>query len=95
MDDQELAKRTEWLNDFHEAQWTIRATLREFAQLTDALYIVGSAPLADRITEHCGVINDAFEVMNNAMSRNIYEDAQASWNQIGETFVALLQATGE
>lgn len=73
----ELAKqRTEWLQDFQEAHRETRTIFRE--------------RMAEILIDFSESLQRCIKVMDRSVSRGIHQQAQESWNQIGETFAAIL-----
>lgn len=95
MRDIDIRKRTEWLREFDAAQETARMTLRAVEELISACYVVGNERLGDTLRDYVEVLRESLSTMDTAVSRNIHEEAQEGWNQIGETFKALLEVTAK
>lgn len=91
IEDEDIAKRVEWLDDFHEAQWQMRAALRTMESICEGLYGLGLEGIAAKFDEPLTVARESLETMGSAVSRNIQEQAQESYDQIGKTFAAILE----
>lgn len=86
-----IEQQTEWLNDFQQAHRDARYALGAIAGQIAALYQVGLNGVAATLTEPLRVAEESVAAMDDAVTRMIREDAQAGWDQIGETFQALLK----
>lgn len=91
MSETTIEQRTEWLSDFDDARYQARATLSRMQVLSGILYEAGNERLGKKIGAYADNLTEAIETMNASVSRMIHEDAQASWDQIGLTFKALLE----
>lgn len=81
----------EWLDDFTNAWQNTQVIFNQMDTLINACYQVGNDRLGDTLSEYVSMLRRETKVMDDTISQMIHEQAQESWDQIGETFKALLE----
>lgn len=87
--------RTKWLQDFDASLRLAFAVQDELAYLSVIVGEGGNEQLAARLSRLSGVLDEALTTANRSISRMVSEQVQASFNQIGETFKAILEVAAQ
>lgn len=90
-----VKQRTEWLDNFNEGHQAVRLALEAIAGHAATLREAGLDGIADRLTGPLILAREGVAVMDGAVSQMVNEQVKASFDQIGETFKALLGAAIE
>jgi hypothetical protein len=88
-------QRTEWLTEFHNAHWETKVIFKEMDNVISACHMVGSERMAEILTDFSEALQLCIRTMDESVSRGIHEQAKDRWDQIGQTFSALLGSMAE
>jgi hypothetical protein len=90
-----MSDSIQWLDDFNQALHMARSVASSIDRNGEILSLSGNTVMGHRLTELAGVLGEALDNADAAISRMVSEQVQDSFRQTNETFVALLKSISD